>query len=118
MGFEKLHEAREDVSEKALELHRAYLSLIEELEAIDWYNQRIAAGSNAELEEILMHNMNEEMEHAAMIFEWLRRNHDGWDEMLAQYLYKKGRITDPSDKPATGAGQHLDLGPLQKNKGE
>ena len=67
--------------------HRALKSLIEELEAVDWYNQRVATTEDKELKAILAHNRDEEMEHAAMVLEWLRRNMTGWDKELRDYLF-------------------------------
>lgn len=67
------HEPVELLSEETMEIHRAVVSLLEELEAIDWYQQRIDAARDEELKEILAHNRDEEKEHAAMSLEWLRR---------------------------------------------
>ena len=67
--------------------HRALKSLVEELEAVDWYHQRVATTENEELRAILAHNRDEEMEHAAMMLEWLRRNMGGWDHELRDYLF-------------------------------
>ena len=72
-----LHEAWEDLAPETLDRHRSLVSLMEELEAMDWYQQRIDATGDAELKDILAHNRNEETEHAAMTLEWLRR-HDSY----------------------------------------
>ena len=69
-----LHEPAEHLSARTIDVHRATISLIEELEAVDWYNQRAKATGNPELRAILEHNRDEEKEHAAMTLEWLRRN--------------------------------------------
>ena len=75
-----LHERREDLSPATIDRHRATVSLLEELEAVDWYDQRAEAAGDAELKEILLHNRDEEMEHAAMVLEWLRRRNPVVDE--------------------------------------
>ena len=87
-----LHEAAELLRPETLEHHRALVSLMEELEAIDWYQQRIDATQDDELREILAHNREEEKEHAAMTLEWLRRRDPGLDEKLRMYLYAEGSI--------------------------
>ena len=69
-----LHEPAEQLSDETIELHRAIVSLMEELEAIDWYSQRADACKDAQLQAILRHNRNEEIEHASMTLEWIRRN--------------------------------------------
>jgi len=93
MGSETMHEQRENLSEKVVDAHRAYNSLIEELDAVNWYNQRAEATEDETLKEILIHNRDEEMEHACMLLEWLRRHQDGWDEKLKPYLFKEADIT-------------------------
>ena len=80
------HEPPENMSEQDRDFVRALRSLIEEIEAVDWYQQRIASSGDEELLTILSHNRNEEMEHACMTLEWLRRNMPGWDEKLRLYL--------------------------------
>ena len=81
------HEPTEELSDDIRNAHRALQSLQEELEAVDWYHQRIAACSDAELRRVLEHNRDEEMEHAAMLIEWLRRNQPEWDARLRRVLY-------------------------------
>ena len=88
------HEPVELMDEKALDLTRALTSLKEEVEAVDWYNQRISASSCPELKAILAHNRDEEIEHAVMVLEWLRRNMGAWDEEMKTYLFTKGDITN------------------------
>lgn len=85
-----LHEQR--LSPETVDRHRAIASLMEELEAVDWYDQRVEASDNAELRAVLEHNRDEEKEHAAMVLEWLRRNDRGFDEHLRTYLFSKGPI--------------------------
>jgi ferritin-like protein len=82
-----LHEAAGAMQQSTLDAHRAYRSLIEELEAIDWYSQRIDASGDAELKEVLTHNRDEEKEHAAMVLEWLRRRDPVLDGYLRRYLF-------------------------------
>ncbi len=93
MASENLHAPRERLSAKTLAMHHAIVSLMEELEAVDWYRQRADDCDDAELEEILLHNMREEMEHAAMVIEWLRRNDETFAEQLETYLHRDGPIT-------------------------
>jgi len=83
------HEPIDSLSNLSRDHTRALHSLKEEIEAVDWYNQRMQNCSNAELKKILEHNMLEEMEHAVMMLEWLRKNMDGWEENLRTYLFKK-----------------------------
>ena len=90
MSSEGLHE--ENLSAEALNLHRAIVSLREELEAVDWYNQRAEACSDADLKKILEHNRDEEIEHAVMVREWLRRNNKVFDKELRERLFKDGTI--------------------------
>jgi ferritin-like protein len=80
-------EPYEHLPEDVRAQHRAMKSLVEEIEAVDWYNQRVATTKNEELKAILAHNRDEEMEHASMILEWLRRNMAGWDKELRDYLF-------------------------------
>jgi ferritin-like protein len=91
------HEPTEKLNEEAFNISRALNSLKEEIEAIDWYNQRVVASKNPELEAILAHNRDEEIEHAVMLIEWLRRNMDGWDHELRTYLFTDGPITGLHD---------------------
>lgn len=88
------HEPFELISDEVKDITRAINSLKEELEAVDWYNQRADLATNSELKSILEHNRNEEMEHAVMIMEWLRRNMDGWDKEMQNYLFKTSPITN------------------------
>ena len=93
MSSEALHVAREKLSRKTLEMHYAITSLMEEFEAVDWYRQRADDTEDAELKAILLHNAREELEHASMILEWMRRNDKDVGEQLQEYLFKKGSIT-------------------------
>jgi hypothetical protein len=82
MAGETLHEEREIVGPEVLDRHRAISTIMEELEAIDWYDQRIKAATDPELQAVLAHNRNEEKEHASMLLEWLRRNDQELDGHL------------------------------------
>lgn len=92
-----LHESAEQLKPETIDRHRAVASIMEELEAIDWYDQRIDAASDPELKEILAHNRDEEKEHAAMTLEWLRRHDAKLDEHLRTYLFTSERILDIED---------------------
>jgi len=92
MSSEMLHEPAEKLSVATIDRHRAIVSLMEELEAIDWYDQRIEAATDKELKDILRHNRDEETEHAAMVLEWLRRRDPAFDKQLRTYLFSKGDI--------------------------
>lgn len=94
MASDNLHAPRERLSKATLTRHHAIVSLIEELEAVDWYQQRADDCEDEALREILLHNMREEMEHAAMVLEWLRRNDETFDKYLREFLFKDGDITD------------------------
>lgn len=91
------HEPVEMISEETLEFRRGILSLMEELEAIDWYQQRIDASQDEELKKILAHNRDEEKEHAAMSLEWIRRRDEMLDKHLRDYLFTDGPITELED---------------------
>lgn len=91
-----LHE--EGLSPKTIDRHRAIVSLMEELEAVDWYDQRVEATSDTELKALLAHNRDEEKEHAAMMLEWLRRNDPGFDENLRTYLFASGSILEAEEQ--------------------
>jgi len=93
MSSEHLHEPKELLSEETKNMHRALTSLIEELEAIDWYQQRAEACSDAALRAVLVHNRNEEIEHAAMTLEWIRRQSKEVDTALRTFVGTSGDIT-------------------------
>ena len=92
MSSESLHESAEKLSPATIDRHRATVSLMEELEAVDWYDQRIDAATDEELKAILRHNRDEEKEHAAMVLEWLRRKDPALSQQLRTYLFKDGDI--------------------------
>ena len=87
MGSESLHEPADSLRPETVDTHRAVTSLLEELDAIDWYNQRVDATGDPELAGILAHNRDEEKEHAAMLLEWLRRHDVRLDAVLRRYLF-------------------------------
>lgn len=86
------HEPQEKLSEATRSATRALNSLKEEIEAVDWYNQRIDVEKDESLKNILQHNMQEEIEHACMTIEWLRRNMDGWEKEINKYINKDNDI--------------------------
>jgi uncharacterized protein len=90
--MQNYHEPPSELSEQTRDYIRALVSLKEEIEAVDWYQQRLTVTNDKQLKKILLHNRNEEIEHACMALEWLRRNMDGWDEKLKQYLFTEKDI--------------------------
>jgi ferritin-like protein len=98
-------------------MHRAVVSLMEELEAIDWYQQRVDAAGDDELRAILAHNRDEEVEHAAMTLEWIRRQSPTFDAMLRRYLFTEGSITAIEDaeqgRNGAGGGPRASVGSLR-----
>ena len=109
------HEPIERLDDKTMDITRAIMSLKEELEAVDWYNQRVAATNDPELKGILARNRDEEIEHAVMTLEWLRRNMDKWDEELKTYLFTEGSIINLEEGGDEGAPQDkgLSIGDLK-----
>ena len=93
MSNEGYHEPISEISDETRDMHRAIVSLMEELEAVDWYNQRVDACKDDELRSILAHNRDEEKEHAAMVLEWIRRRDPTFDMELKYVLF--------TDKPIT-----------------
>jgi ferritin-like protein len=87
MANEGFHELIEDLSDETRDMHRAITSLMEELEAVDWYNQRVDACKDFDLRAILADNRDEEKEHASMVLEWIRRRDPKFDEELRDYLF-------------------------------
>ncbi|MGB7949400.1 MAG: ferritin [Candidatus Binatia bacterium] len=97
MSSEGLHAPREKLSSKTIALHQAIVSLVEELEATDWYRQRADDCDDPALKDILLHNMREEMEHASMLLEWIRRNEPDFEREMKDNLFKEGPITGHHD---------------------
>ena len=89
VGF---HESIDDLSDATREMHRAIVSLMEELEAVDWYNQRVDACKDEVLKAILAHNRDEEKEHASMLLEWIRRKDPAFSKQLKDYLFTERAI--------------------------
>ena len=126
MSSESLHESAEKLSPATIDRHRATVSLMEELEAVDWYDQRIDAATDEELKAILRHNRDEEKEHAAMVLEWLRRHDPALDEQLRTYLFKDGDIVasevaaeghDATESDGDGSGDgSLGIGDLRSEE--
>lgn len=92
MAHEGLHEEAALLNSAVINQHRAIESLIEELQAVDWYSQRAHASDDESLQAILIHNMNDEMEHVAMLLEWIRREMPYFNKELSAFLNTKGPI--------------------------
>ena len=119
MSHEGLHEPAELLGEETRNLHRALVSLIEELEAIDWYQQRADACTEPALKAVLLHNRNEEVEHGMMTLEWLRRHDATFDKFTRRYLFKEAdiiAIEEAADAAAKGEGEAA-AAPSQKGDG-
>jgi uncharacterized protein len=112
-----LHEDPHVLTPDVIDRHRAIMSLAEELEAIDWYDQRVAATNDDSLREILAHNRDEEREHAAMVLEWLRRHSEVWDRVLSTYLFTEAPVTvveaEAEHGGGAGSGGSLGIGSLR-----
>ena len=118
-GSNSLHEPAEQLPAEVIDRHRAIQSLMEELEAVDWYDQRVAACQDDELRAILAHNRDEEKEHAAMVLEWLRRHDAEMDKHLRTYLFSEGSIidrekADEGGAPSASASGSLSIGSLRR----
>lgn len=118
MASDGLHESEHDLCQETRDNHRALTSLKEELDAIDWYRQRSEVCGEAELKAILLHNMREEMEHAAMLIEWLRRMDGDFAQYLHKYLFSDGAITTLEQAsglvPVTADLNTFTIGPLKE----
>ena len=104
MASEGLHEPQELVQESTIDRHRAIVSIREEFEAVDWYDQRVDATNDTELAAVLAHNRDEEKEHASMTLEWLRRRDPKLDEHLRTYLFTTGSILEIETEADAGTG--------------
>jgi uncharacterized protein len=116
MASDSYHEPLDLLSEDTRNLHRAIVSLTEELEAIDWYQQRAEACSDPNLKAVLLHNRDEEIEHASMVLEWIRRHSDAFNASLKKYLCTDQPITgieEGSAAPAGPATDSLGIGSLK-----
>jgi ferritin-like protein len=118
MASNTYHESVDLLTEDTRNMHRAIVSLTEELEAIDWYQQRADACSDAQLKDVILHNKNEEIEHATMLMEWIRRHSDHFNEMMRQYLFTEQPIAGiekgaGTDGPAPTATETLGIGNMK-----
>jgi uncharacterized protein len=104
MSSESLHESPEKLTPEVIDAHRAIASIMEELEAVDWYNQRAKAATDPQLKAVLEHNRDEEKEHAAMGIEWLRRHDAKFAEHLKTFLFTEGPITEIEAEAVHGGG--------------
>ena len=102
MASEGYHEPIEWLDQRTIEQHRAVQSVVEELQAVDWYDQRVTACSDDALREILAHNRDEEKEHASMTLEWLRRRDPTLDTHLRTYLFTSEPITEEEAEAVAG----------------
>ena len=121
MSSESYHEPIELISAATKDLHRGIVSLIEELEAIDWYQQRAEACTDGELRAVLLHHRDEEVEHAMMNLEWLRRHSPVIADKARLYLFSEGPILETEARAEAGAsgvsgpGQALGVGSLKRS---
>ena len=100
-----LHEPEDRLPADTVDRHRALVSIQEELEAVDWYDQRVEATDDPELASVLAHNRDEEKEHAAMTLEWLRRNDPVLDRHLRTYLFTSIPVTEVEEVSGQASGQ-------------
>ena len=119
MGSEGLHELAELLGEATIDRHRGFTSLVEELQAVDWYDQRVQATKDSSLADILAHNRDEEKEHASMTLEWLRRRDAVLDRHLRTYLFTAEPVTEveaeaeAEGEPASVGSGSLGIGSLR-----
>jgi ferritin-like protein len=119
MSSETLHEDAGKLGPQVVDRHRAIVSLMEELEAVDWYDQRVAAADDDELRAVLAHNRDEEKEHASMVLEWLRRHDPALDANLRKYLFTEEPLAaliaaEKAEPPSPVAPDgHLGIGDLR-----
>lgn len=115
------HEDWNQLPPEARDIHRAVSSLKEEIEAVDWYHQRVVLCTDDALREVLAHNRDEEIEHAVMTLEWLRRNMPKWDEQLRAHLFKDGPIAREAEGEAANvpasAARGLGIGSRKETPG-
>jgi ferritin-like protein len=119
MASEGLHEAIDKLDAATIDYHRAIVSLMEELEAVDWYNQRVVASDDPDLAAIMAHNRDEEKEHASMTLEWLRRQDTVLDRHLRTYLFTDIPVTEVEAAAMANEHDHssgsLGLGPMKRS---
>jgi uncharacterized protein len=117
VASEGLHEPVELLAASTIDHHRAMVSLGEELEAVDWYDQRVNATDDASLAAVLAHNRDEEKEHAAMTLEWLRRRDAVFDQHLRTYLFTTDPITEIEVEAESGSREDVDSGVIAASHG-
>jgi ferritin-like protein len=117
MASEGYHEPIDKLDAAVMNRHRAISSIMEELEAVDWYDQRVAATDDPELAAVLAHNRDEEKEHAAMTIEWLRRHDPVFDQHLRTYLFTEGSITEIEHEAEHGGSGGAGSGDLGIGRG-
>ena len=118
MASDTYHEALDLLSGDTRDMHRAIVSLMEELEAIDWYSQRADATPDQPLRDVLIHNKNEEIEHATMVMEWIRRHNVHFDQMMRKYLFTESPIAGlehgaGTSEPAVSVAETLGIGSMK-----
>ena len=106
------HEPAQELSKQARDFTRALNSLKEEVEAVDWYHQRVDTTEDEELKALLAHNRDEEIEHACMTLEWLRKNMPGWDEELRRWLFKEGSVIEGEEEGTEDKDKDLGIGKI------
>jgi ferritin-like protein len=112
MSSESYHESSELLSDETKNLHRAIVSLREELDAVDWYQQRAETCTDEELRAVLLHNKNEEIEHAMMVLEWLRQNDTSFAKNVGIYLGATGPITEIEKRAEDASGKKPESAPV------
>lgn len=123
LKMSEYHEPQEELDDRVRDLHRALSSLREEIEAVDWYTQRAARAADDQLRRVIEHNRDEEIEHACMTLEWLRRVVPAWDEALRTYLFKTGdivgieKVAEGKEAAETGAIAEAGAGPGGTGRG-
>ena len=115
MASGEWHESADDLRPETREMHRALVSLMEELEAVDWYGQRVDACRDEALKQVLAHNRDEEKEHACMTLEWIRRHDPTFDAQLRRFLFKTDSIVgaESAEGSPDEAGTSLGIGSLR-----
>jgi ferritin-like protein len=118
MASDTYHEPLELLSGETRDMHRAIVSLMEEMQAIDWYQQRADACADPQLKDVLLHNKNEEIEHATMLMEWIRRHNDYFDQMMRKYLFTEAPIAGlehgaETSGPAASVAETLGIGSMK-----
>ncbi len=118
MAHEGYHEPFERLSNDVVDRHRAIISIMEELEAVDWYDQRVSATDDPELAAVLAHNRDEEKEHAAMTIEWLRRHDPVLDGHLRTFLFTEDPVTEVEERAMSAAEDASTRGPVAPDQVE